>query len=143
MKKNILRGWIALAFLSAGASHAGTVANTLYLEARGEGERGLRAVATVIYNRARGNPSKFDAVCLKPYQFSCYNGGASVKITPKTAMDKKAFVACQKIENEMRRGYFKPLGAWTHYFNPRFCNPKWSRDVPQVKIGNHNFLKTK
>lgn len=33
-------------------AQAGIIADTLYMEARGEGEHGQRAIATVIYNRA-------------------------------------------------------------------------------------------
>jgi N-acetylmuramoyl-L-alanine amidase len=52
------------------------VARTIYGEARGDGRVGMSAVACVIANRA-ANPrwwgDDFVGVCLKPYQFSCWN----------------------------------------------------------------------
>jgi len=56
-------------------------AATLYGEARGEGPRGIDAVAWVILNRVRSahqHPRKqfgdgsFRSACLSPYQFSCW-----------------------------------------------------------------------
>ena len=64
------------------------------MEARSEGEHGQRAVATVIYNRAHGKVEKMEGVCLKPKQFSCWNGKTpkSVRIAPKNAFDKRAYI---------------------------------------------------
>lgn len=135
---------VALA-CAAVAARAGIVSDTLYMEARGEGERGLRAVATVIYNRAKGSAARMEKVCLKPYQFSCWNGKApkTFRIVPKSAFDRRAYALCLSIEKELLSGNFKPLGDWTHYYNPKLCSPSWAKGVPYVKIGNHNFLKTK
>ena len=119
---------------------AGVVANTLYFEARGEPERGLRAVATVIYNRAQNKGKTFEAVCLQPFQFSCWNTSKTRKIVPKGHFDIKAYEKCLSIENELLKGNFKPLGTWTHYYNPRLCSPKWARGVESVQIGSHVFL---
>ena len=132
-----------VAVFLAATANAGTVANTLYLEARGEGERGVRAVASVIYNRSISTGKDFESVCLKPFQFSCWNGSKTRVITPKTDLDKKAYKLCLQVEKELLEGNFKPLGEWTHYFNARVCNPKWAAGIKQTKIGNHNFLKTK
>ena len=115
------------------------------MEARGEGEHGQRAIATVIYNRAHGKAENMEGVCLKPKQFSCWNGKTpkSVKIAPKNDFDRQAYIIALKIEKELLNGNFEPLGDWTHYYNPRLCSPKWAQGVPYLKIGNHNFLKTK
>lgn len=122
----------------------GVVADTLYLEARGENPRGLRAVATVIYNRAKNTGKTFEAVCLQPFQFSCWNGSKTRKIAPKTRSDAKAYGLCLAIEKELLTGKFEPLGEWTHYYNPRLCSPKWARDGQlKTQIGNHIFLKTR
>ena len=123
---------------------AGVVADTLYLEARGEKPRGIRAVATVIYNRAKNTGKAFEAVCLQPFQFSCWNASKTRKITPKTRSDTKAYELCLAIEKELLTGKFEPLGEWTHYYNPRLCSPKWARDgQSKAQIGNHIFLKTR
>jgi hypothetical protein len=54
------------------------VALTLYGEARGEGQMGLEAVASVIVNRVKAK--RFGptarAVCLAPWQFSCWKESA-------------------------------------------------------------------
>lgn len=54
------------------------LARTLYGEARGEGRTGMEAVASVILYRAN-NPRWWGwsivDVCLKPFQFSCWNSG--------------------------------------------------------------------
>ena len=119
---------------------AGVVADTLYLEARGENPRGLRAVATVVYNRAKNTGKTFEAVCLQPFQFSCWNASRKRKIAPRRRSDVKAYNLCLQIENELLKGNFKPLGDWTHYYNPRLCSPKWARGVESVQIGSHVFL---
>lgn len=124
---------------------AGVVADTLYLEARGEGEAGLRAVASVIFNRAKRTGKTFEAECLRPKQFSCWNGLApkTCKIAPKSDFDRRAYKLCLLIECELLAGKFEPVGDWTHYYNPALCSPRWARGIYQVKIGKHNFLKTK
>lgn len=137
---------IILALVAASCrACAGVVADTLYMEARGEGERGLRAVASVVYNRAKRTGKTFEAECLRPRQFSCWNGLApkTCKIAPKNARDAEAYRLCQTIEAELLTGKFEPLGDWTHYYNPALCSPRWARGISQVKIGKHNFLKTK
>ena len=57
-----------------------TLADTLWMEARGDGKDGMQAVANVICNRAN-NPrwwgSSIAGVCLKPYQFSSWNPGST------------------------------------------------------------------
>lgn len=125
-------------------AQAGIIADTLYMEARGEGEHGQRAVATVIYNRAKNTGKTFEAVCLQPFQFSCWNASKTRKIAPKTRSDAKAYELCLAIEKELLTGNFEPLGEWTHYYNPRLCSPKWARDGQnKTQIGNHIFLKTR
>lgn len=125
-------------------AYGGIVADTLYLEARSEKPCGLRAVATVIYNRAKNTGKTFEAVCLQPFQFSCWNASKTRKIALKTRSDAKAYKTCLAIEKELLTGKFEPLGEWTHYYNPHLCSPKWARDGQnKTQIGNHIFLKTR
>ena len=42
------------------------VARTLYMEARGEGDEGLKMVMTVIWNRSSGDKEEFAPECLRP-----------------------------------------------------------------------------
>lgn len=126
-------------------AQAGIIADTLYMEARGEGEHGQRAVATVIFNRAHGKADNMEIICLGFKQFSCWNGKTpkNVRIAPKNAFDRQAYIIALKIEKELLNGNFKPLGDWTHYYNPKLCNPSWAKGTKQTRVGNHNFLKTK
>ena len=50
------------------------IAITILAEARGEGCGGMYAVAAVIAQRAFERKRTPKEVCLKPYQFSCWNG---------------------------------------------------------------------
>ena len=118
------------------------VAKTLYAEARGEGDRGMRAVATVIYNRAQRDVLRFADICLAPKQFSCWTSGAGFTV-PSAAADVAAFAICLKIESEMNTGKFEPLGCWTHYYNPRLSSPSWAKGCDGKVIGNHKFLTLK
>ena len=48
-------------------------ARTVYGEARGEPAEGRLAVARVIVNRYQAGNASLQAVCEKPFQFSCWN----------------------------------------------------------------------
>jgi hypothetical protein len=50
------------------------VAITILAEARGEGERGMYAVGACIAQRAVERKQTPSEVCLKKWQFSCWNG---------------------------------------------------------------------
>ena len=53
------------------------LARTMWGEARSEGAEGMQAVASVVLNRLKFSPSwwgeTIKGVCLKPYQFTCWN----------------------------------------------------------------------
>jgi len=69
------------------------VQQTIYAEARGEPLEGQKAVAWVIYNRAKKGVSYFGKtmqdVCLKPYQFECWF--ANVKPTWHPPKETQAY----------------------------------------------------
>lgn len=131
------------------------VAKTLYGEARNQGEEGIRAVATVIYNRAKGNISRLAGVCLKPKQFSCWNGVEDIIISSAIA-DKEAFKLCNNIAKEMLNGNFIPVDKefsikFTHYCTVKLFNSdkcaKWIKQVKDLKkpviiIKDHVFMET-
>jgi spore germination cell wall hydrolase CwlJ-like protein len=115
------------------------VAKTLWAEARGEGSKGIDAVATVIYNRAGRNPNKVIGVITKPKQFESWkNGPPLVKI--RNANDKKIWDYCQKIGQEIENGTFKPLGKYNHFYNPSGARPSWAKGRQYTQIGQHHFL---
>lgn len=127
------------------------VAKTLYDEARGEDIEGLKAVASVIYNRAGGDSQNFPAVCLKKYQFSCWNGLNDVERTPagyyivtpatSTQATKDMWGLCMELAKEMFKGEFQStIDKRNIFYNPNKSSPNWGDVMKDPKIiGNHKF----
>lgn len=116
------------------------VAKTLYHEARGEGEVGIRAVASVLQNRAKNRSGKTDvthcaAEAKRRLQFSCWNGK---KDLPKGKGD--AWDICVKVAKEMAAGKFKAGHSYTHYYAYKQVSPGWANGVAGLVIGNHKFV---
>lgn len=122
------------------------VASTLYFEARGEGETGIKAVASIIWNRAhekRWSKLGLAGVCLQKKQFECHNKGFK-QANPIKVLDKKAWIYCQKIAKEMTNGTFKPITTGNHYLTVKLFNKvsssHWAKKMIETKIiGNHIF----
>ena len=118
------------------------VAATLYHEARGEGEEGMRAVASVIYNRAQQKRWKklgYSGVCLQKKQFSCHNNGF-MKANPKKAGDKKAYKLCVKIATEIANGTFKSTVGNANHYCTNNCKVYWKKQLKNKKVvKNHVF----
>lgn len=119
------------------------IALTLYGEAAGEGEIGQRAVASVIWHRAKGEPAQMGQVCKRPMQFSCWNNGK----TPKVGVDvlsQKAWAQCKTVGVEMATDAFVPTIRADHYHSTRLPPPSWTKDMGYVEtIGNHKFYWSK
>lgn len=136
---------LVMCFVSAcvfgrGLSSVDTVAKTLYAEARGEGDEGLRAVATVLCNRSIKAYGKVSiAFCAKearkPFQFSCWNGKSDIK-----TRENSSWQTCLKIAKEIEAGTFQRIHGHTHYYAFKVCAPKWAKGKKSVVIGNHRFL---
>jgi spore germination cell wall hydrolase CwlJ-like protein len=123
------------------------LAATLFYEARGEGEVGIRAVASVIYTRAHyPNPHKpkpYIEVISKRKAFSCWNDRPIEKIDERKLSngDRDAYYICLRVAEEMAERKFKPTIEATHYYNPKLCKPSWAREMKFVKkIRNHTFM---
>ena len=130
------------------------VARTIYAEAKGEGEKGQSAVASVIWNRAGGKADKLIGVISKPKQFSCwngYNGGwtdkdYSLKIPKEVTTSeasRKTWEYCVKLATEMVQEKFKStIGNRNSYMNKKTADPKnvdsWGKDL-DLDIGKHSF----
>ena len=120
------------------------VAATILAEARGEGETGMKAVGQVILNRSRGRNLPCEAVCLQPWQFSCWNNTKPVlrqieglmsesEAATSCALAIAAFI-CSGVD-------VLPCFSYNHYYAHKHCYPSWARDAKSVKIiGNHIFL---
>jgi N-acetylmuramoyl-L-alanine amidase len=127
------------------------LARTMWGEARGQGNEGLKAVACVVLNRVaiaqkRGRywwGNTIIQVCQKPYQFSCWNR-SDPNFKKLQAVDKRNlyFATCLRIA---RRAVLDLLedntGGATHY-HANYVDPYWAKDeVPTITIGDHIFYK--
>ena len=120
------------------------LAKTIYGEARGEGLTGMEAVANVIINRAK-HPGWWGKtvreVCLKPYQFSCWNPDDPNR--KKLEGDLSAdpiFDVCLRIARRALGGVLPDRTKGATHYHALSVSPKWaSALVPNVQIGNHLF----
>lgn len=126
-----------------------TLTKTLWAEARGEGRDGMIAVGWVIRNRAE-HPGwwgkSIETVCLKPYQFSCWNAGdpnapylRGLKAIPGREYSLAREAAIAVIEG---REPDPTLGA-THYYSTSMRKPpQWAASGKKTtQIGRHIFFK--
>jgi spore germination cell wall hydrolase CwlJ-like protein len=148
----------ALLELEIGEDDMDTVARTLWGEARGEGEAGMRAVAAVIVNRARAarawkakhgkdrhplfGDGTLRSVCKAKWQFSCWNEKdpnrqkmeALLKTDPLYLKGREALTWALSNDDPT-------LGA-THYYSSVIKQPDWTKGATfTVKIGHHLFYK--
>ena len=128
------------------------LARTLWAEARGEGLAGQVAVGCVIRNRVNDGKDRswwgegYAGVCLKPYQFSCWNkndpnypylSGAK-PIPPKqfAQAQRAADLVISEVEPDMTKGA-------THYYATTMPKPPtWVQGATETfRLGNHVFFK--
>ncbi|MBL8470745.1 MAG: cell wall hydrolase [Rhodocyclaceae bacterium] len=144
--------------LGADAARAADVlARTLWGEARGEPERveAMSAVAWVVLNRVRKQTwwgKTVVDVCLKPFQFSCWNPNdrnrprlLEVRSNRLGSADQQAFADALDIAQNAVSGALlqqdDPTRRATHYHS-RFLSiyPTWARGhKPCEALGNHLF----
>lgn len=133
------------------------MALTVWAEARGEGVKGQSAVAWVIRNRwehprwwSRHRDSVPDdtiaAVCLDPWQFSCWNPTdpqRKVLIDPKTLERSDVKSIRQVCEEVLLSEVLDPTDCSDHYCNTKIIKyTNWAKVRKPVKvIGNHSFYR--
>lgn len=121
------------------------VALTILGEARGEGKKGMYAVACVIQKRASERNLTPAKVCHQPYQFSIWNAGKG-KIKKESELYYLWKSPSMMYARELARFIYRDdvvLKDVTLNAN-HFCNinvkPKWGKGrKPTVVIGNHKF----
>jgi len=128
------------------------LARTLWGEARGESLAGMVAVAWTIRNRVNDGKAKswwgegYAGVCLKPYQFSCWNKNdpnfpflSGAKPIPVAEMAKAVMVATAVMDG----AYPDPTGGATHYYATTMPKPPaWEAKAKQMlKLAHHVFFK--
>ena len=122
------------------------ITSTLYHEARSEGEIGIRAVASVIYNRSERKPWKklgLAGVCTQRKQFSCNNKGIRIP-NPKGKADEKALKICEEVAIELVDKTFNPIHTCDHYVTIQFLKKAksnhWCKNMKNtIIIRNHIF----
>jgi spore germination cell wall hydrolase CwlJ-like protein len=118
----------------------------IWAEARSDGEEGMRAVASVIYHRAGGEVSRYEAVVTKRRQFSAYPACINARpwSAPVLSPDGAAWFKATLIAQELVNGTFSPTIRATHY-HAYSVHPTWSMKMrPAGIIGRHVFyLDTK
>lgn len=120
--------------------------NTLYAEARGEPEEGIRAVMSVIYNRKnhKNYPNTFCKVILQDKQFSAFNSDKSLatkRLKPVKGPDEEAYTKVAGIAQEAVVGAFKPvLEPSVLWYAKHNVNKRWMKTLKtHLIIGEHKF----
>lgn len=118
---------------------------TVYMEASGEAEAGQIAVLNVLVNRLKTKRWGYTLaeVCLKPYQFSCWNTKDPNRIRVARLPEDSALL--QRIENLVGRALANDLpdntGGALFYLAPALCDPKWAARMKRTAtIGKHWFF---
>ena len=123
---------------------------TIYGEARGLDEAGRIAVAWSIRNRAE-HPSwwgnTITDVCLKPFQYSCWNQSdpnlKAMFLASLGVSGGAVYRACGYVADKVIGGKVDdPTKGATHYYNPDVvAMPKWAAGkTPCAQIGPHLFF---
>lgn len=124
------------------AENSSIPVQTLWLEAGGEGLQGMTAVGEVIRARARASNSSFTSVCMRRYQFSCWNAleasNTKLRLARMTGADWQ--LAAKAWEESKHSNWVKDA---TLYANLEQCTPRWdwSKTRKVTKIGKHTFWR--
>lgn len=122
-----------------------TTARTVYGEARGESFEGKIAVAWVIRNRAdtkyRGDSC--ETVCLKPWQFSCWNPTDPNKAKIEAVdIENESFRQCLLAVAVVLGGLAPDPTDGSRHYHVAGLDVNWAEgQTPAGKIGNHLFYK--
>nr|WP_223477120.1 cell wall hydrolase [Oricola indica] len=127
-------------------SELACLATAIYFEARGEPERGQKAVAQVILNRVASKAYP-KTICGVVYQNAKRRNACQFSFAcdgrPDIAKEKKAWSRAKSIASDIVKGRGTPgatLSA-THY-HADYVSPRWARKMKRLsKIGNHIFYR--
>ena len=115
------------------------VALTLLAEARGEGVKGMEAVAMVIKQRMADRNQTASQVCLTVKQFSCWNGKGYDDL--KNLWQSPAAPDAIDVVRRFNQLDTAAISHANHYCTLQ-VNPYWSKGkAPVAVIGNHKFFK--
>lgn len=128
-----------------------TLARTVYGEARGEGYRGMQAVANVVMNRVslsdehkHFGDGSIASACQAPWQFSCWNQNVPNRsIIENISGGDEVFSQALLIAQDAANGILSDIteGA-TYYYVRGSEEPEWAvGKIPCQSIGKHLFFK--
>ena len=115
------------------------MALTMWGEARGDGEAGMRAVGHVIDNRRRSgrNPTTYvtDTVS-EAWQFSCWNPGdpnlaamLNVEALPANSHERLMWQAARRLAEEILSGRSEDPTGGALFYHSVDVAPRWSRGI--------------
>jgi spore germination cell wall hydrolase CwlJ-like protein len=115
------------------------VAMTIWMEAQGEPHAGKVAVASVVWNRAEGERSKFVEVCFAPNQFAIgrYRNLKAAMAKPPSG---PAWDDCLTIAGQMFNGHFRPTVP-ARFFHSGNLPKGWEHLEFICAIGGHRFYR--
>ena len=117
------------------------VAITILAEARGEGKRGMYAVACVISTRTKERGKTGAQVCVQPWQFSCWNKNDPQRSHLRKLLQHKLAPYAIELARNIDKLQLQFVKYANHYHTKR-VKPYWSKGKrPVVTIGNHLFFK--
>ena len=122
------------------------LAKTIWGEARGEGARGMQAVANVVMNRVNAGSwygASVKDVVLKKWQFSCWNDNDPNKAIIENLSERQlALNGSLAIARQVMNGSLPDItGGATHY-HAKSIVPSWAASMQKTAvIGNHIFYK--
>jgi len=128
------------------------MALTMWGEARGDGEAGMRAVGHVIDNRRRlGRHGAFatDTVS-EAWQFSCWNPGdpnmaamMNIDDVPANSREGQMWLAARVLAEEILSGRSEDPTDGSLFYHAVEVEPRWSAGLtPARRIGRHLFFRS-
>ena len=129
------------------------MALTMWGEARGDGEEGMRAVGHVIDNRRRAGHRSgryvTDTVSAA-WQFSCWNAGdpnhraiLELDRLPADSHDRRMGRLARRLADEILAGRSPDPTGGALFYHATGVAPAWSEGVPVARqIGRHFFFRT-
>lgn len=125
------------------------IAACLILEAADQGEEGLRAVASVIANRAKNQGEEYVSIVKRPYAFSALNKASTDttgefgydKLVRKASKDRNWRLALSIVE-KLYQDTLEDNTFGADHYSRRDELPSWSHGMRATAvIGDHLFFK--
>lgn len=119
--------------------------HTVYGEARGESAEGQAAVAWIVRNRVAKRREYMGTtikdVCLKPYQFSCWNFGSDSRQTLlHLQTDNELYKKIRQVVEKVLNGTIPDNTKGSTHYHEKGIKPYWKKSkIPVVTIGHHTF----